>query len=128
MNSASLNAWSCLSKDHFQERTTATGIGQVAAILALSLSSFMGSAIVHDTPPRYNTSDNEFHFNYTVTPEEKEEMRTEIKWLMWAQALPVFILALLTCLYFPNKSPVPPSRTSEIPRCVLQNNVTSNLN
>ena len=90
----------------------------MAAILALSLSSFMGSAIVHDTPPRYNTSDNEFHFNYTVTPEEKEEMRTEIKWLMWAQALPVFVLALMTCLYFPNKSPVPPSRTSEIPRYV----------
>ncbi len=37
-------------------------------------------------------------------------------WLMWAQALPVFVLAVFTCLHFPNKPVVPSSRSSEIPR------------
>ena len=76
----------------------------------------MGTAIVSDTPSRYNSTDNVIHFNHTVTPEEKQEMWDEIKWLMWAQALPVFLFSLLACLYFPNKSPTPPSRSSELPR------------
>ena len=59
-----------------------------------------------------------------MTPEEKEEMWTEIKWLMWAQALPVFLLSLLTCLYFPNKSPNPPSRTAELPRLNIVRGMT----
>ena len=89
----------------------------------------MGTAIVHDTPYQFNSSDSirpshQLLFNHTVTPEEKEEMWTEIKWLMWAQALPVFLLSLLTCLYFPNKSPNPPSRTAELPRLNIVRGMT----
>ena len=40
-----------VTKCHFlQERTTATGVGQIASIFAVSNSFLMGVEIVHDVP------------------------------------------------------------------------------
>jgi hypothetical protein len=50
-------------------------------------------------------------------------MRSEINMLMWAQAIPIFALAICTWVYFPNKPAQPPSRTSEIPRLYLLSKV-----
>lgn len=100
-----------------QERTTATGIAQVANILGNSVSFFVDVELVQDLG---NVTTN-------VTNGEKEEMRHDVMTLMWVMAIPSAVLALLVLLYFPTNPKYPPSRSSGEERLSFSEGVLSLL-
>ncbi len=121
------------------ERTLATSVGLMANWLGISGSFFFGQAVVSEphrnatsradfdlAPPMIGRYHNVFLYLGGQQPEcsevwdrsdlgvgdEVPKLREEILRLMWITAIPIVTVSATAILFFPQRPPLPPSRSS----------------
>lgn len=95
------------------ERVTATSIGQVFNGLGTGMSFLLASQIVRpiDNLDPNVTLNSSSSVEY-IPPAELENIKRDIQWYMYSNAIPAGLFFLLVCVYFPRAPPSPPSVSS----------------
>ncbi|XP_062589232.1 solute carrier family 49 member 4-like [Saccostrea cucullata] len=110
------------------ERTTATSIGSGFNLLGIAISFIIGPRIVKTSPSTFeveNQSNQTVNLNDTSAENSIQgriqKEKDEIMLLMYVECAWAVLLFVAMVIYFPNKPPLPPTKTAAIPRIEFKN-------